>query len=300
MNCLDKYIEIIPENLEFFSMSSFTVCLPGGGAAGASQAGLLCALWEVYGNHIDAISGASVGALNAAIMAKYNDVDILKDLWTGLTRRSVYYMLPTFNFFRLTSALNPRPLYRMIDEHAEDDYDLDELYTKLFIQITRYRDGKCIIKNDISPNTLRATCAIPAAFPPVQVDGEWCVDGGVSNNSPVRPLSRYMRQLSAPRYLFILHANPKKEIPEPSRQPRLLKQIIDFGSLLFNANQENDIENIEYYNKLIENGEEESDKVYINLIHIYPPDEIGTLDFDTDKLQEAFNISYKYIKRWLK
>ncbi|VVP38975.1 hypothetical protein PS850_04801 [Pseudomonas fluorescens] len=65
--------------------------LSGGGAKGAYQVGVLKALREL-GTRIDAVSGASIGALNGAILASSPSLDAgiqrLEELWGKLAERS--------------------------------------------------------------------------------------------------------------------------------------------------------------------------------------------------------------------
>lgn len=58
------------------------VALEGGGAKGAYHVGAVRALFE-KGYNIDAISGTSIGALNAAMVVQ-GDIDKLYDLWTNI------------------------------------------------------------------------------------------------------------------------------------------------------------------------------------------------------------------------
>lgn len=46
-----------------------------------------------------------------------------------------------------------------------------------------YLDGK---KLDKKCNMLKATCALPLVFPPIEIDGEQYYDGGISDSIPVR------------------------------------------------------------------------------------------------------------------
>lgn len=65
--------------------------LSGGGAKGAYQVGVIKALVEL-GSEVDAISGASIGALNAAVIACSQDLtqasERLENLWLSLSTKS--------------------------------------------------------------------------------------------------------------------------------------------------------------------------------------------------------------------
>ncbi len=40
----------------------------------------------------------------------------------------------------------------------------------------------------IGSDHVRASAALPVAFPPIEIDGRWCVDGGLSANLPLNPV----------------------------------------------------------------------------------------------------------------
>lgn len=65
--------------------------LSGGGAKGAYQVGVLKALREL-GTRIDAVSGASIGALNGGVLASAPSLDVaierLEELWGRLAKQS--------------------------------------------------------------------------------------------------------------------------------------------------------------------------------------------------------------------
>jgi len=71
---------------------SYAIVLSGGGAKGAYQVGVLQALAEMD-IHISAVSGASIGSLNGAIVASANDTkdayQRLDQLWTTLGETNV-------------------------------------------------------------------------------------------------------------------------------------------------------------------------------------------------------------------
>jgi NTE family protein len=83
--------------------------LSGGGAKGAYQVGVLKALREL-GTRIDAVSGASIGALNGAILASSPSleagVERLEELWSTLAERSPLDMnIPGYLSLLLSAGL---------------------------------------------------------------------------------------------------------------------------------------------------------------------------------------------------
>jgi NTE family protein len=76
--------------------------LQGGGALGAYQAGVFEALHEA-GVHANFLSGVSIGAVNAAIIAgnKPGDqLDRVRDFWETVTRRRIWSFAPEGDVFR--------------------------------------------------------------------------------------------------------------------------------------------------------------------------------------------------------
>ena len=76
--------------------------LQGGGALGAYQAGVYQALHEA-GLEPDWISGVSIGAVNAAIIAgnaKDNRLDRLREFWTRITDRTLWLHAPDGDIYR--------------------------------------------------------------------------------------------------------------------------------------------------------------------------------------------------------
>lgn len=83
--------------------------LSGGGAKGAYQVGVLRALREL-GTQIDAVSGASIGALNGGVLASAPSLDVgiarLEELWGRLAERSpIDLKLPSYLSLLVSAGL---------------------------------------------------------------------------------------------------------------------------------------------------------------------------------------------------
>jgi NTE family protein len=81
---------------------SVALVLQGGGALGAYQAGVFQALTEA-GIDANWLSGVSIGAINAAIIAGNkpgNQLDRLRDFWETVSSRKVWYFTPEGDLFR--------------------------------------------------------------------------------------------------------------------------------------------------------------------------------------------------------
>jgi NTE family protein len=81
---------------------SVALVLQGGGALGAYQAGVFQALSEV-GINANWLSGVSIGAINAAIIAGNepgNQLDRLRSFWETISGRKIWHYTPEGDFFR--------------------------------------------------------------------------------------------------------------------------------------------------------------------------------------------------------
>jgi NTE family protein len=189
--------------------------LAGGGALGAAHVGTLRALLE-HGISPDFVVGTSVGALNGAALAQeptLSGLDRLQDGWLRAGREIVDRDRRIVEIVHLASK---RPsLY--------DSTSLRQIVSGM-INILDLRDARIPVgvvatAVDASPercywsgpavDLLMASCAIPAIFPPVTVDGITLIDGGVSNNIPLSHAVRY-----GATTIFVLLCGPRLAAPE--------------------------------------------------------------------------------------
>lgn len=184
----------------------YALVLGGGGAKGAFQIGALKALNE-FGIEFEAASGASVGALNAALVAM-GDAGRAEELWKGLTIEDIVVVpdgllkegkldFSIRNLLRLRSA--GRKIFK--------DFGLDT--APLRALIARYADEKAIRSggvdlglvtfeiSDLSPRELflgdipegklvdylLASASFPL-FKRAEINGKKFTDGGVYDNIP--------------------------------------------------------------------------------------------------------------------
>jgi len=195
--------------------------LGGGGNLGAIQVGQLQALAE-RGIVPDVVVGCSVGALNAAAVAgnpTREEVDRLVDLWTTLTRNDVF---PTGRLTRGPwlfvrnglSAYSNDGLRHVIDGWLRYR-TFEETTVPLWIVATSMHTGleHWFHSGDVQ-QALLASTALPGFFPPVQIDGESFIDGGVVNNVPVSKAI----ELGA-KHIFVLDVGNHIRDRKPPQRP---------------------------------------------------------------------------------
>jgi NTE family protein len=201
--------------------------LSGGNALGAFQAGVYEALHN-HGLEPDWIVGTSIGAINGALIAGSRPearIDALRSFWrphvigpmdmahpwlsSGLetSRRSAAAAWTAIAgragiFGPLLSALTPW------SNDRPSIFETEQLAATLnyAIDFTRLNDGSCRFTatavdletgedaifdtnaHEIGAHHIRASAALPVLFPPVEIDGSWFVDGGLSANLPLDPV----------------------------------------------------------------------------------------------------------------
>jgi NTE family protein len=198
------------------------LALQGGGSHGAFTWGVLDRLLEESWLRIEAISGTSAGAMNAAVMAdghakggseggraaleafwhsvsraalfsplRRSPLDILLGRWT-LDHSPAYLALDlmarVFSPYDLSFG-GPNPLTQVLSETV-DFARLATAPIKLFITATNVRTGRLrVFRNaELSPDVLLASACIPTMFQAVEIDGDSYWDGGYSGNPTMTPL----------------------------------------------------------------------------------------------------------------
>jgi NTE family protein len=174
--------------------SEVILCLQGGGALAAYQAGVIRALLEAD-LAPTLVVGVSTGALNGAVLAghKRNDPDgALTAFWHELGRPRIPFLpdlgaalaaygnpamyLPRGNWFdlgRWNALYDTSPLARTLDKHVDTQRFADtELKPRLLLTATNLDTG-CgeVFDSAVQPLTIEhvlASSAIPPTFPPVE------------------------------------------------------------------------------------------------------------------------------------
>ena len=135
--------------------------LAGGGSFGAVQAGMLRAL-VAHGIVPDLVVGSSVGAINGAYFAGAPDaqgVAKLESIW--------------------------RSLRGVIEQHLPY-LDLESAAIPVHVVATDLIAGGSVrLSSGPALEAVLASCAIPAAFPPVRIGERFLIDGAVACDTPI-------------------------------------------------------------------------------------------------------------------
>jgi NTE family protein len=201
--------------------------LGGGGNLGAVQVGMVRALLE-RGITPDVILGCSVGALNGAAIAgdpTVEGADRLVDRWRSLNGPDIF---PTSGLTSVVSllrrgrhALGSNDGLRRLIHECVDYRQFEETVVPLHVLATSLSTGgeRWFHSGPITEPIL-ASAALPAIFPPVEIEGELLVDGGVVDNVPI---ARAV-ELGAER-VYVCHVgNFDRPRPAPKRPVDVLLQ----------------------------------------------------------------------------
>jgi NTE family protein len=193
--------------------------LGGGGHLGAYEVGMLRALLAA-GIKPDLVLGTSVGAINGSVLAadpSSASVARLEELWGGLSSGGVFEgSLLT----RLGTAARSRThLYSNATLRRMLEADLpvgriEELAVPFqCVAASIERAAEHWFSRGPLVEAVLASCAVPGLLPPVALDGEHYLDGGLVNSVPVgRAIA-----LGA-RTIYVLHVG---RLEQPLRPPRL-------------------------------------------------------------------------------
>lgn len=160
---------------------SMNLVLSGGGARGFAHIGVIKALREI-GFEIDSVCGTSIGAMvGAAVAAEWSIEEM-----TEVFRRAFVNTNPLNDYtLPLVSLVAGRKVSSLL-QTSFGQRDIEDLIKPFFCVSANLTSGLAKV-HDRGPLwlALRASVSIPGILPPVSMQGEVLVDGGVVDNLPV-------------------------------------------------------------------------------------------------------------------
>jgi NTE family protein len=165
--------------------------LGGGGIKGFAHIGVLKAL-EERGIRPSLYAGTSIGAMVAAAAVGGLTPEELAVRAEALKRKDLFRIN---HFGMLMDRMKSRSIYmeeplRELAEAVVPKGTFNDVGTPLLVNTVDLERGTQVVwglpgLRDVSvQDAVYASCALPGFFPPGQVDGRWCVDGGVVDNMP--------------------------------------------------------------------------------------------------------------------
>ncbi|HMU82772.1 MAG TPA: cyclic nucleotide-binding and patatin-like phospholipase domain-containing protein, partial [Leptospiraceae bacterium] len=161
--------------------NSIGLVLGGGGARGMAHIGVLKALIE-HQVPIDMVGGTSAGAIMAGTFAFFQDLErvsiTVREFMVDRNPLNDY----TFPFLSLARGRK----YSEALERVFGNVSLEDLLLPAFaIACNLSTSQEACLKSGAIWTALRATSSLPGIAPPLFMDGQLFVDGGLLNNLPV-------------------------------------------------------------------------------------------------------------------
>jgi len=164
------------------SQAKIGIALGGGFARGIAHIGVLKVL-EEEGIAVQFVAGTSVGALMGAAYCSGVTLAELEELADKVR----FTTFARWTLSRYGFASNDRMvafLTRILKVHK-----FEELRIPLGVSATDFRTGAgTVFTSGSIIDPVRASCAYPGMFLPVEIDGRWLVDGMLSYPVPTHPL----------------------------------------------------------------------------------------------------------------
>ena len=194
--------------------------LGGGGSRGAVQVGMLQELIR-RGIRADRVYGASVGAINGASYAgqpTLDNAERMADIWRAVKGTDIFPRGPLdgpWAFVQKRPSVHANTGLRAIIEAGIDYEDLEDAVIPIEVVTTSLTDGReRWIGHGPAVEAILASSAMPSIFPPVIIDGDMLVDGGVVNNVPISQAIA-----AGCDRIYVLLCGPLHYHPPPPRRP---------------------------------------------------------------------------------
>jgi NTE family protein len=173
--------------------------LGGGGLKGFAHIGVFRALKEL-GIEPTVVAGTSIGALIGAAYARGMEVPEMMDRARALKRRDLFRLN---RMGMLLERQHSRAIYldeplREVVKSVATEKRFDQLKRTLLVNTVDIQRGSQIVwglpglRDASVADAVYASCALPGFYPPGEIKGRLCVDGGVLDNLPVSIAGRGM------------------------------------------------------------------------------------------------------------
>ncbi|WP_149539739.1 patatin-like phospholipase family protein [Siccirubricoccus phaeus] len=299
------------------------LALQGGGTHGAFTWGVLERLLEDDRLVVDAVSGTSAGAINAAILVqglaaggRQGAIDALNKLWNDVALRLAFsplrntpwekalwghdltYSVAYQTFETLSRVFSPyqinpllaefNPLRQVISDNLDEArLKQDPKAIRLFISATNVRTGKPRVfgRVEVTTDVILASACLPNVFRAVEIEGEPYWDGGYLGNPALWPL--YHERGASDIVLVQINAILREELPTtPSDIMNRLNEIS------FNASLMAEMRAIDFVQRLLDAGRLEQPRYRRLFLHVIE-DEARMREF---KLSTKLNGDWDFLQ----
>jgi NTE family protein len=280
------------------------LALQGGGSYGAFTWGALDRLLEQEDIEIDALSGASAGAVNAVLLAaglasggRAAARKILEDFWTRVSQSSPLFLprAARLPLDLMAGALAPyqfnpfdlNPLRDALNAYVDFELLRTTPGPNLLIGATRVSDTglRIFSRAEMTVDCVLASSCLPLLHHSVEIDGEHYWDGGYVANPPLTPLVVETRAST----VLIVQIAPRRASLLPRSRPDIVRRIdqINFCSTL-----DREIDSIRQLAPLCASGDHSGKWAQLRLDRISAENEIETL-----AAESAANLNWSFVSR---
>jgi len=166
--------------------------LGGGGLKGFAHIGVFRALNEM-GIVPTVVAGTSIGALIGAAYARGMPISEMADRARALQRRDLFRLnrMGMLLERQHSPAIYLEEPLRNVVKAVSTEKRFDQLKTTLLVNTVDISRGTQLVwglpglRHVSVADAVYASCALPGFYPPGNIDGRLCVDGGVIDNLPV-------------------------------------------------------------------------------------------------------------------
>lgn len=317
------------------SSRRINLALQGGGSHGAYSWGVINRFLEEEGIEIEAVSGTSAGAMNAAVLVngyakggREGAKQLLAKFWRQVSDAAAFSPISKTPIERMVTGWNMdfSPAYYWMDMMSRifSPYEMNPLNLnplksildglldyaqfsngkaiKLFVSATHVASGqaKVFTMNEVTTDVLLASACIPMMFQAVEVNGEYYWDGGYMGNPAIWPLIYH----STSEDVVLVQINP---IHSPTI-PRSAMEIINrLNEITFNSSLIAEMRAIDFVSRLIEHNRLSRDEYKDMRMHlVYSREEIKDLNASSklnanwDFLCYLRDIGYKAADEWIR
>lgn len=258
------------------------LALQGGGSHGAFSWGVLDRLLEDDRIEIEAVTGASAGAMNAVVLAdglagccKIEARATLRAFWEGVAEaaqsspmrrtavdvwRGVWNLdsSPAYLWFDLLSRVaspydvNPfrlNPLRDLVNELVDFERVRACSTMKVFISATNVETGHARVfeRDELTCDHVMASACLPFLYQAVEIDGRAYWDGGYMGNPPLWPLFDHCESDD----VAIVQINPISRPGVPKTAREILNRL---NEITFNASLLRELRAIDFVGRLLAEG----------------------------------------------
>lgn len=262
----------------------------GGGARGAYQIGVYEALREA-GLEPDLVTGTSVGAILATLVASGCRPQQMKELWLEACERSLSpYRRDVWRVHRWSHVRENDRLGELLARAIHWPTVRTSSIELRFTAVDVCDGDRVLFDNETAtPEALLASTAIPILFPVQEVDGRPLWDGGLLTATPLQPAI----EAGAEEIYAILNEPVNRPATEPPASlPEALDRVID---IVNERALRKDLRRAREINELVREG---NAAPYWHLIHfhLFAPEQrldVNVLDLDAEEARELWARGYE-------